>query len=146
MEEFLFVSHFASCLQIVFSRKKTFFFKKTKKIYQNFVSEHVWAKVGAKFLDYQSNTKYSSGLYDGYTMLCNFRFEGRVCTMLQIFSKCEVKPNSLRIFLPIRFYVKFFLAKFRSQKTAIFTVLEGQDFDFGKDSGLECAKNSQNQN
>ena len=44
--------------------------------------------------------------------------------------------------MPIRFYVKSFLAKFRSRKTAISTALEGQDFDFGKNSGIKMCKNS----
>ena len=44
------------------------------------------------------------------------------------------------ILLPIRFYVKSFLAKCRSQKTAILPVLKGQDFDVGKNSGMKMSK------
>ena len=37
--------------------------------------------------------------------------------------------------------MKSFLAKIRAQKTAILTVIEGQDFDFGKTSGFKTCKN-----
>ena len=62
--------------------------------------------------------------------------------MLKKFSKCEVKAEKQIskilckcgkiIFVPLTLYVKSIIAKFVSRKTAILTLLEGQDFNFGK--------------
>ena len=50
-----------------------------------------------------------------------------------------------RIFLPLRFYMKSILAKVEvTKKASILTVLEGQNFNFGKNSGLQNMKNATN--
>ena len=50
-----------------------------------------------------------------------------------------------KIFLQLKFYVKSIMANFESQKTNILTVLEGQNFDFGKIQVYKIAKIPLNQ-
>ena len=45
---------------------------------------------------------------------------------------CTAQCGNFRIFLPLIFYVKSILANFESQKLAILTVSEGQNFNFAK--------------
>ena len=53
--------------------------------------------------------------------------------------------NLIKFTATLRFYVKSILANFESQKTAFLTVLEGQDFDFGKIQAYKIAKIPLNQ-
>ena len=60
---------------------------------------------------------------------------GLSCTMLQKFSKCEVKAalcGNFVIFLPLRSLVKSILTDLKVSKTAIVTNLEALNFDFSE--------------